>query len=416
MTSTATVATSPTEFAAIILAQMEPLSEKLVTLVGDPSDSALIRAAIGDVRSISATIGKYLAGCGSYTAPSICILSHEVRNALTAVLGTLELLLRVPSEPRAVACLKALQHAVALLRGDEECVNFSLVHLLEQAVNYFNPSAEKKGVSLLLVLDPILPECFSRPVQIMQVLYNLIGNAIKFTPFEGAIVVTAGLVEDDQIMISVADTGCGISEELSKRLFQPLVQAPETASLGCGLGLSISFNLMQLLGGSIEVSSVLGAGTDFRARLPIRSGLHPIEVSAPKLAKGTNMCFEEETKRRRAVLLIDDEELIRIVIGEQIQELGLDCVDVASFDEACQLAAARPFEMIIVDGLNGRGVSLVDELRRIADAQQYSTKIIGFSGDNGLEKALVDGHLAKPSGLPELTALLTKFGILAVVA
>jgi nitrogen-specific signal transduction histidine kinase/CheY-like chemotaxis protein len=414
MTSTATVATSPTEFAASILAQMEPLSEKVVSLVGDPSDAVLIRAAIGDVTSISATISKYLAGCGSYTAPSICILSHEVRNALTAVLGTLELLLRVPDKTRAPACLKALQHAVALLQGDEECVNFSLAHLLEQAVTFFKPSAAKKGVSLLLVSEPHLPECFSRPVQILQVIYNLIGNAIKFTPFEGAIVVAASRIENDQIMISVADTGCGISEELSKRLFQPFVQAPETASLGCGLGLSISFNLMQLLGGSIAVSSVLGAGTDFRARLPIRTGLFPIEVSAPKLAKGENMCTEQQTNRRSAVLLIDDDALIRMVLCETIQGLGLDCDEAANYDEACELALKRPFEMIIVDGLYGRGVCLVDELRRISDAQQYSTKIIGFSGDDGLEKARVDGHLAKPSGVPELIAMLKQFGVLTV--
>jgi signal transduction histidine kinase len=127
--------------------------------------------------------------------------------------------------------------------------------------------AQGAGVRLVCDVEPGLPPARADCDRIAQVLANLIGNALKFTPAGGEVSVEAQ-AEEDAIMIAVSDSGPGMSSDELDRVFDPYWQAQRTASLGSGLGLKIAKAIVDAHGGSIQVESAPGQGTTFRFRLP----------------------------------------------------------------------------------------------------------------------------------------------------
>ena len=128
--------------------------------------------------------------------------------------------------------------------------------------------AQAGGVRLQCEVEPGLPAARADCDRIAQVLANLVGNAVKFTPPGGRVSVAAR-AEADAIVISVRDSGPGLSSEEVARVFDPYWQAQRTASLGSGLGLKIAKAIVEAHGGSIEVESAPGEGTTFRFALPL---------------------------------------------------------------------------------------------------------------------------------------------------
>ena len=127
--------------------------------------------------------------------------------------------------------------------------------------------AQGAGVRLECDVQPGLPAARADCDRVAQVLANLIGNALKFTPAGGQVSVEAR-AEEDAIMIAVTDSGPGMSSDEVERVFDPYWQAQRTASLGSGLGLKIAKAIVEAHGGSIQVESAPGMGTTFRFRLP----------------------------------------------------------------------------------------------------------------------------------------------------
>ena len=127
--------------------------------------------------------------------------------------------------------------------------------------------AQGSGVRLECDVEPGLPPARVDCDRIAQVLANLIGNALKFTPAGGRVLVEAA-AEEDAIMVAVSDSGPGMSSDEVERVFDPYWQAQRTASLGSGLGLKIAKAIIEAHGGSIQVESAPGQGTTFRFRLP----------------------------------------------------------------------------------------------------------------------------------------------------
>jgi len=148
-----------------------------------------------------------------------------------------------------------------------------VAEIMQQAITLLKNSAQQKQISLELEVEPSLPLAYADGDRVLQVLINLIGNAIKFTSEGGAIVARAGLVEIDPgfIYVSISDTGRGISPEAKPSIFERLYQAPEAqdnSRTGLGLGLYIAKELVELHGGRIWVNSQLGEGSTFTFTLP----------------------------------------------------------------------------------------------------------------------------------------------------
>jgi len=170
--------------------------------------------------------------------------------------------------------LEATRAETGKLRVEPRCI--SLGQLIEQAVTMMRPAADGKRVRLETVVDPTIPLVHADPDRILEVLINLLDNAVKFTPAEGSITVKASMVETDPsaVYISVADTGHGISPQALPRIFERLFQDSESVESnrsGLGLGLYIAKEIVALHGGRMWAASEPGQGSTFSFHLPVYS-------------------------------------------------------------------------------------------------------------------------------------------------
>jgi len=222
-------------------------------------------------------------------------VSHELRTPLTCIHQFVTILLDElagPVLPEQKEHLETVLRSVNQLRtmiGDlleasrtesgkiqieQRCI--SIESVLRQAASLLRPAADEKKVVLTVQFDEHLPMGYAAPDRVLQVLTNLIHNAIKFTPKKGSITIKASTAETDPdfIYVSVTDTGLGISPEARPLIFERMYQAPGTiddSRKGLGLGLHIARELVRLHGGKIWAESEPGVGSTFTFTLPIFS-------------------------------------------------------------------------------------------------------------------------------------------------
>jgi two-component system, sensor histidine kinase and response regulator len=237
----------------------------------------------------------------------LATMSHEIRTPMNGVQGMLELLQHtgLTDEQRELVTT-VRESAGALLTIIDDILDFSKIEagrldlekaptslpaLVEGVAETLGPAARAKGLSLVAFIDPDMPATvLGDSVRLRQILFNIAGNAVKFTD-SGSVAITAEMVhfEDERatVRVSVADTGIGISQEAQARLFRPFTQAEASTSRrfgGTGLGLSISRRLCELMGGEITLESAPGKGSVFRftflAELPPASTA-PVVTTAP---------------------------------------------------------------------------------------------------------------------------------------
>ena len=222
-------------------------------------------------------------------------VSHELRTPLTCIHQYVTLLLDGLAGPVAPeqsdhlkTVLKSVNQLHAMIRDlleatraesgklrvEPRCV--ALGELVQQAVAMLRPTADEKKIGLEIGLDQRLPMVHADPDRVLEVLINLVDNAIKFTPAEGSVIVQASMVEADPgfVYVSVSDTGRGIGPEAKSLIFERLYQDPDSVDnnrSGLGLGLFICREIVRRHEGRIWVSSELGQGSTFTFTLPIYS-------------------------------------------------------------------------------------------------------------------------------------------------
>jgi len=170
--------------------------------------------------------------------------------------------------------LEATRADSGKLRIDQRCIDIG--ELMQQAVMMMRPTAAEKHVGLQSTIDPSVPLVYADPDRTLEVLINLIDNAIKFTPPEGSVAVLASRVETDPsaVYLSVSDTGRGIPQESLPQVFERLYQDPDSVDdsrAGLGLGLFIAKEIVTLHGGRMWVASQSGTGSTFSFTLPLYS-------------------------------------------------------------------------------------------------------------------------------------------------
>jgi two-component system sensor histidine kinase RpfC len=235
----------------------------------------------------------------------LAIMSHELRTPLNSVIGMGALIARTKLDSEQRDMLATMQHSARTLlslindlldlskleagRLAAPIESFVLHEVLGGAVAIVRPQAEAKGLALTLRIDPRLPPAYrGMPLQLRQVMVNLLANAITFTP-KGHIALTGTLIArgENQIRLSLAvrDEGVGIAKEAQERVFDAFTQADDSVTRrygGSGLGLAIAKQLVDMMGGSIALASEIGKGSTFTVTLELDQDMSG-NVRAPDL-------------------------------------------------------------------------------------------------------------------------------------
>ncbi|HEY4165131.1 MAG TPA: ATP-binding protein [Reyranella sp.] len=220
----------------------------------------------------------------------LATVSHEIRTPMNGVLGMVDILGHTPLSPEQRESLGTIRYSASALlriiddildfskieagRLDLEHLSLSTVELIEGVAEALAPQAAAKGLKLAAYVAADVPErVMGDPLRLRQILFNLLGNALKFTE-KGSVRLSFERAGEGQLCIKVADTGIGLTEEQRERLFQPFVQADSTTTRrfgGTGLGLSIVRRLAEAMGGAVAVDSAIGIGSTFIVTVPLEA-------------------------------------------------------------------------------------------------------------------------------------------------
>ena len=356
-------------------------------------------------------------------------MSHELRTPLNAVLGFAQLLrVSPPDAARLQRGLTAIersgQHLLGLItdvldlakieagRMDLFPQAVELRRLLDDVMATVSIEAERKGLTLALDVPAALPAVAVDGQRLRQVLLNLLGNAIKFTP-RGSVTLAVTSTQDAaagmvQLGFAVRDTGIGIEEHDLDRLFRPFEQLGDAAyrSRGTGLGLALSRQLVRQMGGDIAVRSEPGRGSEFSFMLGL-----PI-TQPPPAAQAASRGIRGYAGRRRLVLVVDDIELNRQVLSETLSLFGFDVSTAVDGLDAVDQARMLSPDVVLMD-LTMPRLSGSQAMQRLRSAPRTADiPVVAVSASAGAEereaarRAGAASFIAKPVDQAELLAVL----------
>ncbi|MDT8393038.1 MAG: ATP-binding protein [Bacteroidales bacterium] len=348
-------------------------------------------------------------------------MSHEIKTPMNIISGYLNQVLqgKVDNTQRDLLEIvkKSTDHLLQLLNNllDLSKIQSGKLEMLESEFNpreiiadmeqWFTPGAKEKQLELITYADSELPQKVSGdPVRLRQVLFNLVGNAIKFTE-KGSVSIRMFPLKQEgskiTLMIEVADTGIGISMEDQKRIFEEFEQAistPPRIPEGTGLGLSITRHLVDLLGGSLEVLSQPGEGSTFRVTIPYRL-VKPNFYSPEMINHG-----KKDIQQGLRVLVVDDEAYNRKLVRMSLEKYGYNIIEAESGQQAIDIVSKEPIDIILMDlrmpGMKGSDAARL--IRSMENREKKSIPIIAFSAGithDEMEKCSKNGindFIAKP--------------------
>ena len=358
-------------------------------------------------------------------------MSHEIRTPMNAILGMLHLLQNTALTSRQKDYAEKSEGAAKSLLGIlNDILDFSKVEagkldldpepfefdrLVRDLATIYSSNVKAKQLELLFDIDPHIPRVLiGDALRLQQVLINLGGNAIKFTA-QGEVLLKVGLeadrIQDDgqrvvDLLFEVHDSGIGIAPEAQAKIFSGFTQAETSTTRkygGTGLGLAISQRLVRLMGGELQLSSVLGEGSTFyfRATLRVPSDV-PVDL-APK---------DRSTLPDLNVLVVDDNLVAQQIMAGVLQNLGWNAITAESPEDALDLLRATtapgsaPFDAIFLDwdmpGMDG--LTLATEIRHLLEHEEKQPVIIMvtasgrdvFMSAPEHQQAALDGFLVKP--------------------
>jgi len=373
----------------------------------------------------------------------LATLSHELRTPLNAIVGWMSILRTEGCEE------KELQEGLAVIERNtkaqvqliEDVLDVSrivagklrleirpceLIEAINAGIDVVRAAAEARGITLNVQLDPSASRTTCDPARIQQVVWNLVSNAIKFTPKAGTVNVRLAR-EQSGLRIQVSDSGQGISPELLPYVFDRFRQADSSTRRrfgGLGLGLSIVKHLVELHGGTVEAQSAgEGRGSTFTVRLPIKAV--QIDESDQNLRGAGEVVGEGDGEDAATpapplvrldglrVLVVDDEADARRLLIKVLEGVGAIVTAAASAREAIEaLPEALPDVLVSDIGMpNEDGFDLIREVRRRGHHARDlpAVALTAFVGKDNQRQALLAGfqvHVPKPVDPRDLTAVI----------
>ncbi len=374
----------------------------------------------------------------------LAAMSHEIRTPMNGVVGLIDVLAQDQLSPHQADLIKAIRDSSGNLLGViDDILDFSrieagkleieheplqLAELVDNLCNTLRPLASSQGVTLIHTLAADLPAWVaSDAMRLRQILYNLIGNAIKFSGGRsarpGRVVVQVRTVgrKPLRVAISVADNGIGIAPEHLGNLFTPFTQAETSTTRrfgGSGLGLAICQRLVELLDGEIRVASTQGSGTLFNVELPLEVVEAPQAAGRPAAAgeEPLTPLPEPDAPSRRHILVVEDDLLNRKVIQQQLALLGYRFDMAGNGAEALAMWRAGDYDLILTDLHMPEmdGYQLAERIRS-EEAGQRRIPILTLTANalrgeaTRAQEAGMDEYLTKPIRLATLRAALQRW-------
>ena len=332
-------------------------------------------------------------------------MSHEIRTPMNGVMGMSELLQGTELTPRQRRLSETISRSAESLlqiindildfskieagKLELEFIDFPLRETVEETIELLAARAQCKGLELACQIDPAVPAVVKGdPVRLRQVLLNLIGNAVKFTE-AGEVVVMVRQQADGRIGFEVRDTGIGLSEEAQQRIFSAFDQADSTTTRkygGTGLGLAIVKQLVELMGGEVQVRSEPSRGSSFS---------FAVQLDAVSQNEDTQARLPRARLIGLQALLVDDNATNRDIVQQQLRAWGI-AVDAVASAHAALLAlgehSADFYDVVLLDhempGITG--VELARQIR--ADAALGALRLVLLSSRD-------------PQAIPEIGSL-----------
>lgn len=348
-------------------------------------------------------------------------MSHEIRTPMNAIIGLNAIALNAPelsdktrghlekigssanhllSLINDILDMSRIESGKTVLKNED----FSFSKLLEQINSIFGAQCADKGLSYnCRIIGSLDAHYIGDNIKLRQVLINILGNAVKFTPKGGSVEVTAERIAHfdsrSTLRFTISDTGIGMSNEYLPKLFDTFSQEDSSATNkygSSGLGMAITKNIVELMNGNIEVQSEKGKGTTFTVTVTLLDSAYSDADS-----EDNDIHLGE-----LSVLVIDDDsvacEHARLVLGK----VGIACETVLSGREAIELvrlrqARQKPFDLLLIDLKMPEmdGIETAREIRKIVGHETAIIIITAYKWDDVLEKAEsagIDSFIAKP--------------------
>ena len=362
----------------------------------------------------------------------LAMMSHELRTPLTSIIGYAQILHRT-----AVAQLNEKQaqmvHSILVSgrtqltlindildlskieSGKFEIVEepFDLNEVLQELEDIFSLRARDAGIGFTIDLQTQFRQMLrGDSVRLGQILMNLLSNAVKFTE-EGTVALRVWVEErSNRLCFVVQDSGLGMSPEVLNRLFRPFEQADSSITRkfgGTGLGLNISWNLVEMMGGTIQVESEEGKGSRFTVSLPYRPTAEAVVARSATEAAELN----EGGLLQGEVLLVEDQPDLQLLVTELLQSAGATVEVAANGQEGMNKALSRGFDLVLMD----KQMPVMDGLEAVTSLRQlgYTRPVYALTADvvKGQKEELVeagcDGVLSKPVDERALLAVLRQY-------
>jgi PAS domain S-box-containing protein len=398
-----------------------------ITVVEDISEQRTMVAALTRAKELAEEANKT-------KSEFLANMSHEIRTPLNGVLGMLQLLkgtaLDLEQNDYTDKATDASRRLLSLL---SDLLDFSrieagkltlhpapfrLAEVFDTVRNVLGGAAMKKGLSLRMEMEPSLPATLlGDETRIRQVLFNLVGNAVKFTN-EGSVRVRAWAQQELPheplwVHIDVIDTGMGIPDQMHDAIFERFTQTDSTYSRqheGAGLGLTIVRHILELMGGSISVQSHVGQGTTMSLALPLAA----LGEQAPATASKPASVSLAPTLTPLRVLLAEDEEISQFAMQVMLRRMGHTVTAVGTGRAAVEALAEAEFDVVLMDIQMPEmdGVAATRIIRAMSDKAKAGVPIVALTAyamEGDREKFLstgMDDYVTKPVNQEDLLRAL----------
>ncbi|WP_371322931.1 ATP-binding protein [Dechloromonas sp. ZY10] len=297
----------------------------------------------------------------------LAVMSHELRTPLNGVLGMAQILMMPDiTDQERIDYAQTINHSGLSLqtllndildlskieagRMELQVADFHPEQLLHESAQLFADAAGKKGLSITVDIGSLHFSSYrGDPLRLRQILINLVNNAVKFTEQGGIRLQVCDAPAGNGLRFSVCDSGIGIPPDKQAALFQPFSQVDDSFTRrygGTGLGLAISRNLLQLMGGEIELDSEPGRGTCFTFTLPAPPGNASADLSPVSSAPPAS---EAPSPPPAAILLVDDNRVNRKVVRTLLEKHGFAVSEAEDGEQALAQLATGPFSLVLMD-------------------------------------------------------------------